>query len=374
MGREYDELAAQREMRHAAVVAGLNREIAAKTATIADMTASHAAAIAALEAENATLKAQTVAKLTELITTVKAGLAFEILPVRPDDGRRFAVSHDGPVPPLPSPPAPPPPPPVPAHLTFDSAWCAAVCEVERELAIHCGTRTPWRIVHPGGRCLTLRSTGPLPRLLPGQEQHQSSGYRVLVHSYGGNAACRLGFVPSHVLDSEGAAPILVDVTAVPNRGISNFGGWHIEVRPLEHGTIIDATRCGWIVLPPSHAIPNRGGRVQQRRTSSYATTTKVPPLSAGSAVEFVVDHAAGTCRVAFYAPAAVWNNFETPPFAKMELCFVATAAQWECAIPARLVPTVPISRVELYPAVEADHAGAIWRLVPLEAPDESPDT
>jgi hypothetical protein len=361
-------------MRHAAVVAGLNREVEAKTATIADMAASHAAAVAAVEAENAALKAQVAANLTELIATVKAGLAFEILPVRPDDGRRFAVSHEGPVPPLPpkpTPPPPPPPPPVPDHLTFDRAWCAAVCEVEREFAIHCGTRTPWRIVHPGGRCLMLRSTGPLPRLLPGQ----SPGYRIIVQSYGGNADCRLGFVPSHVLDSEGVAPVLVDVEPTPNRAISNFGGWYIEVRPLEYGTIIDATRCGWIVLPPPFAAPQfnqRGGRPRQpRRTSSYATTKKVPPLSAGGAVEFVVDHAAGTCRVAFYTPAAVWNNFETPPFARMELCFVATAAHWECAIPARMVPTVPISRVELYPAVEADHAGAIWRLVPLEVPDDA---
>jgi hypothetical protein len=40
MGRDGDELAAQREMRHAAVVAGLNREVASKNATIADMAAS----------------------------------------------------------------------------------------------------------------------------------------------------------------------------------------------------------------------------------------------------------------------------------------------------------------------------------------------
>jgi hypothetical protein len=43
-------------------------------------------------------------------------------------------------------------------------------------------------------------------------------------------------------------------------------------------------------------------------------------------VEFAVDYYEGTCRVAFYTPAAVAGGFVEAPHAKTELRFVATAA------------------------------------------------
>jgi hypothetical protein len=90
-------------------------------------------------------------------------------------------------------------------------------------------------------------------------------------------------------------------------------------------------------------------------TSAYATTSEVPPVPAGGAVEFAVDYAAGTCRVAFYTPAAVAGGFIKAPHAKMELRFVATDAEDAPefgAIPARSVPSAAAdSRVQLYPFV-----------------------
>jgi hypothetical protein len=76
--------------------------------------------------------------------------------------------------------------------------------------------------------------------------------------------------------------------------------------------------------------------------------TKVPPVPRGSAVEFALDYTAGTCRVAFYTPAAVAGGFLEEPHAKMELRFIATKATE--AAPARSVPTIADSGVELYPA------------------------
>jgi hypothetical protein len=76
-----------------------------------------------------------------------------------------------------------------------------------------------------------------------------------------------------------------------------------------------------------------------------------------------VDYAAGTCRVAFYTPAAVAGGFVEAPHAKMELRFVATEANQTFNYPARPVPTRADSGVDLYPAVLATTAGAIWRFV-----------
>jgi hypothetical protein len=98
--------------------------------------------------------------------------------------------------------------------------------------------------------------------------------------------------------------------------------------------------------------------------SAYATTNKVPPVPAGGAVEFAVDYSAGTCRVAFYTPAAVAGGFAEAPHAKMELRFVATAAGAGSEgrpIPARTVPTAADSGVALYPAVLTLESGTIWR-------------
>jgi hypothetical protein len=95
----------------------------------------------------------------------------------------------------------------------------------------------------------------------------------------------------------------------------------------------------------------------------------VPPVPEGSAVEFAVDYAAGTCRVAFYTPAAVAGGFVEAPYARMELRFVATDAEnvpdWGGGIPARSVPTAAAdSRVQLYPAIgPPPYAGAACRFV-----------
>jgi hypothetical protein len=82
-------------------------------------------------------------------------------------------------------------------------------------------------------------------------------------------------------------------------------------------------------------------------------------------VEFAVDYDAGTCRVAFYTPAAVAGGFVEAPHAKMELRFVATEAGKSASgrpVPARSVPTAADSSVALYPAVEALTAsGNVWR-------------
>jgi hypothetical protein len=84
----------------------------------------------------------------------------------------------------------------------------------------------------------------------------------------------------------------------------------------------------------------------------------------GGAVEFAVDYAAGTCRVAFYTPAAVAGGFVEAPHAKLELRFVATAASEDehaRPLPARAVPTAADSGVTLFPAVEASSTGIVWR-------------
>jgi hypothetical protein len=96
-------------------------------------------------------------------------------------------------------------------------------------------------------------------------------------------------------------------------------------------------------------------------TSAYATTSKVPPVPPASAVEFAVDDAANTCRVAFCTPEAVAGGFVEPPHAKMELRFVANEAMVPYNIPARSVPTAADSHVELYPVVGTPLAGTIWR-------------
>jgi hypothetical protein len=86
-------------------------------------------------------------------------------------------------------------------------------------------------------------------------------------------------------------------------------------------------------------------------------------------VEFAVDYAAGTCRVAFYAPGAVSGGFVEAPYAKMELRFIAeeaVQAKWiSSGVPARLVPAVANSDLELYPAMTVYHRHAICRFAPV---------
>jgi hypothetical protein len=70
---------------------------------------------------------------------------------------------------------------------------------------------------------------------------------------------------------------------------------------------------------------------------------------------------------AFYTAAVVAGGFVEAPYAKMELRFVATAAEAlreSREIPGRSVPTAAAdSRVQLYPAIGAKHAGAMWSFV-----------
>jgi hypothetical protein len=100
---------------------------------------------------------------------------------------------------------------------------------------------------------------------------------------------------------------------------------------------------------------NKGWTVLAPADGAYATTSKVPAVPAGGAVEFALDYVAGTCRVAFYTPAAVEGGFVEAPYAKMELLFVATER------PSRPIPTLADSGVDLYPAATTIEAGAIWR-------------
>jgi hypothetical protein len=150
------------------------------------------------------------------------------------------------------------------------------------------------------------------------------------------------------------------VTPIAQRIFREYGGWYIQVRASCEGAVHDTVVSGWTVLEPlasgaaADAAPN---------TSAYATTPKVPPLPAGSAVEFAVDSDAGTCRVAFYTPAAVAGGFVEAPYAKMELRFVATEANTWYKTPARPVPTLANSGVKLYPAVGTPDANTVWRFV-----------
>jgi hypothetical protein len=154
--------------------------------------------------------------------------------------------------------------------------------------------------------------------------------------------CDLGFMPSHHVSAGVATAVVV---AENHQLWDYYGGWYIMLFASKIGDYGQ----GWTALEPSD--------------SAYATTSKVPAAPAGSAVEFAVDYAAGTCRVAFYTPAAVAGGFVQAPHAKMELRFVATEAIERYHVPARPVPTLADSGVELYPAVATSAAGAIWRFV-----------
>jgi hypothetical protein len=215
--------------------------------------------------------------------------------------------------------------------------------------------------------VTLRGAAPLPRHLPSLAIRplQLPSYCVVIEAYpapidGENAQrCNLGFLPSHAY-TDGAP-----VTPVVGHNIRHYGGWWFQVAPDKAIGLTDgSTVHGWKPLPPRAAVAD--GAVTED-TSAYATTDKAPRVPEGSAVELAVNYAAGTCRVAFYAPEAVAGGFVEAPYAKMELRFVATGSEvvpsWG-AVPARSVPTAAAdSPVQLYPAVGAGWAGAVWRFV-----------
>jgi hypothetical protein len=111
-----------------------------------------------------------------------------------------------------------------------------------------------------------------------------------------------------------------------------------------------------MVFPSSTGtVGDDGWTAMETSDGAYATTSEVPPVPPGSAVEFAVDYAAGTCRVAFYTPAAVAGGFVEAAHAKMELRFAPTT------YPPRSIPTLADSDVELYPAAASTIAGVTWR-------------
>jgi hypothetical protein len=229
--------------------------------------------------------------------------------------------------------------PAPAFLTFDRVWCTAACGSKWKVDID-ATGARAHVTQEGGDHVSLRSAAPLPRppsRARDPEQGQLPMYRIVVEAYGGKlSCCSLGFLPSHHTRT-GAA-----VTPVEESSISEHGGWYMMVFPI---LVIDALRSvdgGWTALKPSESV--------------YATTDEIPPVPEGSAVEFAVDYAAGTCCVAFYTASAVAGGFVQAPHAKMELRFVATETTQPLSALAE-------SGVELYPAVCTLNAGTTWRFV-----------
>jgi hypothetical protein len=318
------------QARHAAdmkvkdiTIAKLEGAAAAMDARLEEMKAENAAlkaANAALEAQVALLSAQTTAQLTDIRNGVAA---LQVL--------------------LPS--LPPPPLLSLASLTFDCNWCSGACGTTWKVAFDAAKGVRAHVTHPGRGHLTLRSAAPLPR------RPTLSAYRVVIETYSRSDSCYLGFVPSHhhhqARAGAAAAAAVAAVTPSEGRHISEYGGWAVSV----HAASAGAPTRGWTVMQPS----SRGAAGDALGTSDFATTTKVPPVAPGGAVEFAVDYAAGTCRLSFYTPEAVAGGFAEMPHAKMELRFVATAD------PARSVPTLADSGVELYPVVLTSTAGAIYR-------------
>jgi hypothetical protein len=361
-----DELKAQ----HAAAlrvkddaVATLKAELeavkASQAAAITKLETQHAAATAALHATNAALKfhvaalqAQTTSKLTDLHAAIAVLRTLEIHPVRPDC-RQFAEWHTGPVPALPTPlplPLPSPPP-----MTFDRDWCTAASGTKWKVDLDAATGMRAHVVQTGYCCLTLRSAAPLPRE---PALGQLPAYRIVVEAHNQSQSSLLGFLPSHhARAGTEAEAVAAAVTPIAGEHIWNYGGWSIEAHATSACDVKAAMWSGWTALEPSCDVA--GGN-----TSAYATTSNVPPMPRGSAVEFAVDYAAGTCRVAFYSPAVVAAGFVEAPDAKMELRFIATEANERHRIPARSVPTLADSGVELYPAADTSHCGTIWRLAP----------
>jgi hypothetical protein len=317
----------------------------AKDAAFAKLEREHAA----LKAEATALKAEVAAQISAVHAAVTSKFALELHPVR-WDRRQFATLHVGPVP----------------FDEFDTAWCAAACGDKWKVDIDPVTHMRAQLTHIGGY-VTLRGAAPLPRRVPSivASPQQLPSYRVVIEEYptvfaeGKNTQwCNVGFVPSHTFtDGAPVAPVM-------GHNIHSYGGWWFQVTPQSHRALDEsATLLGWKPLLPRATA---AGDVAVADTSAYATENCSPPVPAGSAIELAVDHAAGTCRVAFYTPAAVAGGFAEAPYAKMELRFVATDAEdvpdWDGAIPARLVPSAAAdSRVQLYPVVAAGYAGAVCR-------------
>jgi hypothetical protein len=339
IARTCDDRVDELKSQHAGAIAKLENENATSKAASAaafakfeEEKATLIAANAALQAHVAVLQAQTTSKLTDIHAAIAA--LHMLLP-------------------------PPPPLLQLASMAFDRDWCTAACGPEGKVDIDAATGMRAHVIEAGKGWLTLRSAAPLSRrpapalTADGRQQHRLPGYRVVVEKYSPHEVCHLGFVPSHCLPIDA-------VTSSTRREICNHGGWYIRVDTSSGGLVPDAKISGWMVLEP---LRSAGDDAAEHDASAYATTSKVPPVPAGSAVEFAVDYAAGTCHVAFYTREAVAGGFVGPPCAKMELRFVANEAMVPYNIPARSVPTAADSHVELYPVVGTPLAGTIWRFV-----------
>jgi hypothetical protein len=252
---------------------------------------------------------------------------------------------------------------------FDTAWCADACSGNRWKAeIDPMTSTRARVTHADGtRYTTIRAAAPLPRRVPSTgttSQQQLPSDRVVIEAYPTDIHAKitrwwhLGFMPSHNF-ADGTA-----VTPGNGGGITSYGGWYIQVSSIGYQLGDGALLIGWRPLVP-RAAAAAGAAAED--VSDYATTDGVPAVPPGCAVEFAVAYAAGTCRVAFYTPAAVAGGFVAAPYAKMELRFGATAAAnvpGSGEVRARSVPTAAAnSRLHLYPVVSAGYAGAVCRFV-----------
>jgi hypothetical protein len=351
MAQTCDERVSELKEQYAAALRIKDAAMAKVEAKLEELVASHAVAISKLEAqhkevtsdleiENAALKVQAASTLTEILAAVSTG-AMEILPFR-SDKRQFVEWHVGRIPPPPPPPSAAAAPPFVPR--FDRAWCAAASADGWKADVDAASgdvRAKVTHKNKGTMYCTLRSAAPLPRGIlshVGDGGQQQQAYRVVVEAYGSSESCYLGLVP-------GARRTILQLFRAgapnPRDGIHDSGGWYIRVHASAAGKI--TRNSGWDEIPPAD--------------SAHATTAEVPPVPAGGAVEFAVDYVAGSCRLAFYTPAAVAGGFVKAPHAKMELRFVATTS------PARSVPSTAHSDVPLYPAVETAGSGTVWRFI-----------
>jgi hypothetical protein len=332
------------KMQHARAVARLEDDVAAKVGILQKVKAEHAA----LTAEIAALKGANAAAVIKF-EKEKAALAGQVALLQEQATAKLADIHTAIgalhafLPPL-------PPLLLLTSATFDRDWCTVVCGTTWKVDVDAATGMRAHVTENNGGAgssLTLRGAVPLPRRPPpllganGRRQEQLPACRIVVDAYSDKYQwCLLGFLPSHAVYAGAAAAAAIIPGA--DRQMTEYGGWYIIASsPAEYSDLSH----GWTALEPSD--------------DGYATTSKVPPVPAGSAVEFAVDYAAGTCRVAFYTPAAVAGGFVEAPHAKMELRFVAAKAIR--AIPARSDPTLRHVDVELYPAATTCDAGAVWR-------------
>jgi hypothetical protein len=354
IARTCDDRVEELKAQYAGVVAKLENEKVA-------LKAAHAAAAVKTEEEKAIMKAATAATISKL-EAGKASLEAQVAVLQAqttsklmDIHAAIAAMHT---------PLPPPPPQPPLLLvtpmTFDRDWCAAA-RGSWITTIDAATGTRASAEQDGAGWLTLRSAAPLPRRPSsalagdGRQQHRLPAYRVVIEECNSDHVWILGFLPSHYSSVDAGAAAAV--TPITRREISRYGGWHIDVVASSHCLVPDAKWSGWVALQPSDGAAGDASS----DTSAYATTDEVPPVPEGSAVEFAVDYAAGTCRVAFYTRTAVAGGFVKAPYAKMELRFVATEAT--SSIPARPIPTLADSGVELYPVVCTGGVVTAWRFV-----------